>query len=76
MKSVTNIGFNPTFGNRTLSIETHIFDAKKKLYGRPIRLYFIDRIRNEKKFRSPKELVLQIRKDISTAKRIWRREKH
>ncbi|MBI4412169.1 MAG: bifunctional riboflavin kinase/FAD synthetase [Deltaproteobacteria bacterium] len=75
LKSVTNIGFNPTFGNRTLSIETHILGLKKRLVGRQIRLYFIDRIRSEKKFRSPKELVRQIRKDISAAKRIWRREK-
>lgn len=69
LKSVTNIGFDPTFGNRTLSVETHIIGFNKTLYGRPIRLYFIDRIRNERKFRNPKELVRQIRKDILTARK-------
>ena len=74
-RSVTNIGFNPTFGKNRLSIETYILNHKKNLYGKKIRLFFIARLRDEKKFRSPKELVRQIRKDISAAKRIWRREK-
>lgn len=69
LKSVTNIGFNPTFGNRALSIETHILNFKGRLYGKKMRLFFIDRLRDEKKFASPEKLVKQIRKDIAAAKK-------
>ncbi|MBI2340361.1 MAG: riboflavin kinase, partial [Deltaproteobacteria bacterium] len=74
-KGATNIGCNPTFGKNRLSVETHILGFRKNIYGKKLRLYFIGRIRGEKRFRNPKELVRQIRKDIKTAKRIWRREK-
>lgn len=67
--SVSNVGINPTFGNDELSIETYLFDFKKNIYGKRIRLYFLDRIRAEKKFSSVEELVDQIHSDIKNAKR-------
>lgn len=66
-KSVSNIGFNPTFENKERSIETHIFDFDLDIYDQEIRLAFIDRIRDEKRFESPADLAVQIQKDIASA---------
>ncbi len=68
--SVTNIGFNPTFDNQTRSIETHIFDFDQNIYDKNIRLFFVEKIREEIKFATPTALVQQIEKDIASAKKI------
>ena len=67
---VVNVGFNPTFGRDTLSVEAHIFDFDEKIYGQEIEIVFIRRIRSEINFKSADQLVEQIRKDIKTAKTI------
>ena len=46
-----NIGFNPTFGNKKLTIEVNIFDLNR-IYGEDIRIEFIKFIRNEIKFQN------------------------
>ncbi len=71
-KSVTNIGFNPTFNNTERSIETHIFDFDSDIYGKKVRLEFIERLRDEIKFVGPEALIMQIKKDIDQAKKILR----
>jgi len=65
---VLNIGYNPTFGDTGLSAEVHIFDFDKEIYGHPIKVNLIERIRDEKKFSGPEELSSQIRKDIEKAR--------
>ena len=65
---VANIGFNPTFNNKELSIEVHIFDFNEDIYDQELKIIFIDRLRDEKKFINPQELVLQIQQDITRAK--------
>lgn len=70
---VANIGNNPTFcesGGCAMSYEVHIFDFDKGLTGEQIRLHFIDRIRDEKKFGSVEELKEHISRDIGKAKKI------
>ena len=68
---VVNIGSNPTFGeNNKPSIEVHILNFDKDIYGQKIRLYFKNRIRDEKKFDSSEQLVAQIKQDIEIAKGI------
>jgi riboflavin kinase/FMN adenylyltransferase len=62
-KGVTNVGYNPTVENEKLSIETHILNFNKEIYDEKIRLYFISRIRDEKKFKSLDELSERIKKD-------------
>ncbi|GAB6886584.1 bifunctional riboflavin kinase/FAD synthetase [Desulfothermus okinawensis JCM 13304] len=69
-KGVANVGYNPTFGNRVLSVEVHIFDFNKDIYGQDFRVHFVDRIRSEKKFSGIEELKSQILKDIEKAKEI------
>lgn len=74
-KSVTNIGYNPTFDNSERSIETHIFDFDQDIYDEKVRLYFIKRLRGEIRFATPAALVKQIQKDIISAKEILASEK-
>jgi len=69
--SVTNIGFNPTFTDeKTLSIESHVFDLDREIYGKTIRIFFLERLRGEKKFADVRDLVDQIGKDIARARGI------
>jgi riboflavin kinase/FMN adenylyltransferase len=67
---VANIGKNPTFGNSLTSYEVHIFDFNDNILDKRLKIYFIDRIRSEKKFPDIKALEEQIRKDITKAKEI------
>ncbi len=67
-KSVTNVGIKPTVGKNEKTIETHIFDFDKELYGKEIRIEFLERIRAELKFDNFEELKAQIQKDCLVAK--------
>ena len=69
-KGVANIGKNPTFGNDVLSVEAHILDFKGDIYGRDIRVHFVQRIRDEKKFSGIDELKARIAKDIDLGRQI------
>ncbi len=69
-QGVINIGFNPTFGNEELSMEVHLLDFQGDIYEKTIDIQFIDRLRDEMKFDSPDKLVVQIKKDIASAKEI------
>ncbi len=64
---VSNIGYNPTFGENRLVAETHIFDFDDDIYGKPIRINLLQHLRGEKKFNGPEELSSQIKKDIQKA---------
>ena len=61
----TNIGYNPTVNGQGLSIETNILDFNRDIYGKIIKLQFLERIRDEKKFSSIEELKNQLQKDTS-----------
>lgn len=74
-KGVANIGKNPTFGNSQLSYEVHILDFKEDLLGEKIRVHFIARLRDEKKFASVEELKESIAKDIEKARKIFQRDR-
>lgn len=67
---VANLGRNPTFGDVPMSYEVHIFDFDKNIVGDIVRVHFIDRIRDEKKFSGIGELEEQIKKDIQKAREI------
>ncbi|MFH0809206.1 MAG: bifunctional riboflavin kinase/FAD synthetase [Pseudomonadota bacterium] len=70
LQGVANIGHNPTFGENELSVETHILDFSDDIYGQTIRLDFIARLRDEKRFSGPHELHDQIAADITLARSI------
>jgi riboflavin kinase/FMN adenylyltransferase len=65
-----NIGKNPTFGNADVSYEVHLFGFSGDLIGETLRIYFIDRIRNEKTFPDVATLEKQIREDMDIAGKI------
>lgn len=66
---ICNIGHNPSFNYvEKLSVEVHILDFNKQIYGKNIKIEFIHFIREEQKFASPKELLNQIDKDIQFTK--------
>lgn len=59
-----NIGINPTINSdNKLKLEVNIFNFDKSIYDKIIGIEFISRIRDEKKFGSKEELILQLRKD-------------
>jgi riboflavin kinase / FMN adenylyltransferase len=68
-----NVGYNPTFGGTELSVEVFLFDFDRNIYEKTIRVYFIDRLRDEKRFSGPDELAAQIRHDVEVAKDILRK---
>ena len=61
----TNIGYNPTVNGKNLSIETNILNFNEDIYGKTIKLEFLERIRDEKKFNSLEELKTQLRFDTN-----------
>jgi riboflavin kinase / FMN adenylyltransferase len=68
---VANVGRNPTFGQgRARTLEAHLFEFAGEIYGRALRVEFVDRLRGEKKFASPQELVEQIREDVARAREV------
>lgn len=67
-RSVTNVGLRPTFGTATEpSVETFVMNFAGDLYGDVLRVRFLHRLRDEKKFSSLAELQTQINKDVSRA---------
>lgn len=66
---VVNIGMRPTFDAKSLAVEVHIFDFDEDIYGEEITVYFIRKIREEKKFRNAEALIGQIQADIAIAKK-------
>lgn len=69
-KGVANIGYSPTFQNGQFGVEVHIFNFDKTIYGEPMRLNFIHRLRDEKKFSGPESLAAQIKQDVAKAKEL------
>lgn len=74
--SITNIGYRPTFGNDdALTIETFLLDPLEGETPERIRLEFLRRVRDERKFESPEALKAQILRDVGRAKAYFRRVK-
>src|SRR5439155_18378902 len=77
LPSVTNIGKRPTFEHPEatvpLIIETHVFDFNKDLYGEQLRLGFVQRLRDEKKFDGVEALKAQIEADRTHARTLFDR---
>lgn len=68
-RGITNVGYNPTVEDNKLGIETHILDFSKNIYNEHIKIYFVDRIRDEKKFNSIEFLADQLKRDKIYAKK-------
>ena len=65
-----NIGPNPTFGEDARKVEVHLIGFEGDLYGRPLAVDFLDRLRDTRPFASVSELVDQLKRDVHQASRI------
>ncbi|HEY5816514.1 MAG TPA: bifunctional riboflavin kinase/FAD synthetase [Solirubrobacterales bacterium] len=69
--AAVNVGVRPTFDSgRGVLIETYLIDRSEDLYGRTLRVAFVERLRGEKRFASVEELIAQMRIDVEDAKRV------
>ena len=72
-RSITNVGVRPTFDDGSdISIESYIFDFEGDLYGDVLRVRFLHRIRDERKFSGIDELRQQIERDTARASNYFR----
>jgi riboflavin kinase/FMN adenylyltransferase len=67
LRGVANVGVNPTFGDGFARVEAHILHFNGDLYGVPLKVHFLQRIRDERKFASVDELAARIRQDAREA---------
>lgn len=70
LPGVANIGICPTFDEQELTLEVHILDFDGDLYGERLRVDFVSRMREERRFPSIGELATQIRADIAAARQM------
>src|SRR5688572_23319679 len=70
---ITNIGVRPTFGETDTSIETHLLGYDEDLYGQDVRLSFVQRLRDERRFPDVDALRAQIAADRQRAERLFDR---
>ena len=68
-KGIANVGYRPTFNQKTLLLEVNIFGLKSNLYNKNIKVSFLKFIRPEKKFKNVKQLIKQIKLDIKKSKK-------
>jgi riboflavin kinase / FMN adenylyltransferase len=68
-QAVVNVGVRPTFGEEVLAVEAYLFDFSGDLYGQTIRLAFVSRVREERRFVSIDALRAQIADDVETARK-------
>jgi len=72
LSGVANVGTRPTVDGKSKPIvEVHLFDFDASLYGEMLTVYFMDKLRDEKKFSSLDGLVEQINNDINAAKKYF-----
>ncbi len=69
-KSMVNVGIRPTLDLENVTVEAHIFDFDRDIYGESISISFLSRIRDEMRFNSLSELKIQLNKDREAAVRM------
>jgi riboflavin kinase/FMN adenylyltransferase len=70
--SVTHVGSKPTFDEKEIMIESYIIDYNDILYEKKLRVQFLKKIREEKKFDTPEALSQQIKKDLEKTQDYFR----
>jgi riboflavin kinase / FMN adenylyltransferase len=71
-----NVGPNPTFGEHALKVEVHIIDREIELYGEPLEVEFLAKLRDVTSFDSKEALIQQLAQDIAQTREIVARESH
>ncbi len=70
LPGVANIGYSPTFDDHIFTVEVHILDFEEDIYHQKIKVNFVTRLREERKFESLEALSAQIGKDVEAARTI------
>src|SRR5512138_416727 len=70
---ITNIGIRPTFGETAVTVETHLLRFAGDLYGKRVRLGFVQRLRDERRFEDVDALRAQVEADCARADRLFTR---
>ena len=70
IKGIANLGYRPTFKQKRLLLEVHLFNFSGNLYNKYLSVEFLKFIRKEKKFKNVDQLKTQIQIDLSIAKKI------
>jgi riboflavin kinase/FMN adenylyltransferase len=65
-----NLGASPTFGDPTERVEVHLIGLAEPLYGQPLEVDFLARLRDIRPFESPAALARQLGRDVEEVKRI------
>jgi len=68
LKGIANLGYRPTFNQKKLLLEVHLFNFSGNLYNKLLSVEFLKFIRKEKKFKNVNQLRVQIKKDLNIAK--------
>jgi SHS2 domain-containing protein len=74
-EAVANIGVRPSFGNGQRTVETHILDFDRDIYGCDLVVEFVARLRDEQRFVESSHLVAQVSRDIAAARDVLRRSR-
>ena len=69
MKAIANLGYRPTFNQKKILLEVHIFNFSGNLYNKYLSIEFTKFIRKEKKFKNVNQLRKQIQSDLKVAKK-------
>ena len=70
LKGIANLGYRPTFNQKKILLEVHIFNFSRNLYNKHLTIEFINFIRKEEKFKNINQLKKQINLDLKKAKKI------
>ena len=69
IKGIANLGYRPTFNQKKILLEVHLFNFSGNLYNKYLSVEFLKFIRKEKKFKNINQLKRQIKIDLNIAKR-------
>ncbi len=69
LRGIANLGYRPTFNQKKILLEVHLFNYSGNLYNKHLSVEFLKFIRKEKKFKNVNQLKSQIKKDLNIAKK-------
>ena len=76
IKGIANLGYRPTFNEKKLLLEVHLFNFSGNLYDKDLLVEFLKFIRKEKKFKNMDQLKKQIKTDLLVAQKTkWAKNK-
>jgi len=69
--ALTSVGVRPTFGRSDVTVETHLLRFRKDIYGEAVKIFFLRKLRDEKRYAGPGALIARMKKDREAAVRYF-----